>query len=157
MNGAALTTALLLTHIGALLYGGGFAIASDRLTRDAVKSTDAGVRSSHLAALARVHPIVTRALWASLASGGVLFALHVERYVTSGVFWAKMALLVALVVTGLAMRVAERDVREAAADESCEAVERIWRRLHGTAVASTTLWTLVAVAGVLLESARAGR
>jgi hypothetical protein len=144
-------------HVGALLYGGGFAVASDRLTRDAARSTDAHVRTSHLAALARVHPIVTRALWASLASGGVLFALHVERYVTSGIFWSKMALLVALVVTGLAMRIAERDEREAGASESREALERIWRRLRGTAVASTTLWTLVAIAGVLLEGAPAAR
>lgn len=144
-------------HVGALLFGGGFAVATDRLTRDAATSTDADVRTSHLAALARVHPIVTRALWASLASGGVLFALHVERYVTSGIFWSKMALLVALLVTGLAMRVAERDVREAEASESREALEGIWRRLRGAAVASTTLWSLVAIAGVLLEGARAAR
>ncbi len=144
-------------HVGALLFGGGFAVATDRLTRDAASSTDADVRTSHLAALARVHPIVTRALWASLASGGVLFALHVERYVTSGIFWSKMALLIALLVTGLAMRVGERDVREAGASESREALEGIWRRLRGAAVASTTLWSLVAIAGVLLEGARAAR
>lgn len=144
-------------HVGALLFGGGFAVATDRLTRDAARSTDADVRTLHLAALARVHPIVTRALWASLASGGVLFALHVERYVTSGIFWSKMALLVALLVTGLAMRVGERDVREAEASESREALEGIWQRLRGAAVASTTLWSLVAIAGVLLEGARAAR
>lgn len=138
-----------------MLYGGGFAVASDRLTRDAATSTDAAIRSAHLAALARVHPVVTRALWMSLASGGALFALHVERYVTSGIFWAKMGLLVALVVTGLAMRVAERDVREAGADGSRDAVDRIWQRLRGTAIASTTLWSLVAIAGVLLESSAA--
>lgn len=144
-------------HVGALLFGGGFAVATDRLTRDAARSTDADVRTLHLAALTRVHPIVTRALWASLASGGVLFALHVERYVTSGIFWSKMALLVALLVTGLAMRVGERDVREAEASESREALEGIWQRLRGAAVASTTLWSLVAIAGVLLEGARAAR
>lgn len=144
-------------HVGALLFGGGFAVATDRLTRDAAKSTDADVRTSHLAALARVHPIVTRALWASLASGGVLFALHVERYVTSGIFWSKMALLVALLVTGLAMRVGERDVREAEESESRGALEGIWQRLRGAAVASTTLWSLVAIAGVLLEGSRAAR
>ena len=148
-------------HVGALLYGGGFAIASDRLTRDAATSSDECVREAHLGAIARVHPIVTRALWASLASGGVLFAIHVERYVTSGIFWTKMALLVALLATGFAMRVTERDAREAEADadadDSRARLESIWQRLRGTATASTALWTLVALAGVLLESARATR
>ncbi len=152
-------------HVGALLYGGGFAIASDRLTRGAASSSDEGMREAHLGAIARVHPIVARALWASLASGGVLFAIHVERYVTSGIFWTKMALLVALLATGLAMRVTERDARDAEAEADADAdaddsrarLESIWQRLRGTAIASTTLWTLVALAGVLLESARATR
>jgi hypothetical protein len=55
------------------------------------------------------------------------------------------------------MRVGERDVREAEASESREALEGIWQRLRGAAVASTTLWSLVAIAGVLLEGARAAR
>jgi len=149
-----LTATLLVLHLGALLFGGGFAVAADRGTRAAARDSDAEVstqmRARQLVALAELHPLVMRALWISIASGLALFALHAERYVTSGVFWVKMALVVALLANGLVMQIAERDAREASPSAIGAGAAAVWGRLRASAVASTALWALVLVAGVLL-------
>lgn len=88
-----------------------------------------------------------RSLWASLLSGLGLFVLHTEAYLTSGIFWIKILLVGVLLGNGLVMQVAERDAREAASESA-------WARLRGTAFASTALWSVVTLAGVLLERLR---
>ncbi|GAC1399028.1 MAG: hypothetical protein NVSMB59_20200 [Vulcanimicrobiaceae bacterium] len=139
-----------MLHLAALLVGASVALGADGRTRRAARCerpTMSDARSAHLAAVARVHPIVMRALWASVATGLVLFALHSERFVTSAIFWVKMGLLVGLLVNGVLMQVAERDAREADSETTSASA---WRRLGTSARASTALWLLVAASGLLL-------
>ncbi|GAC1305891.1 MAG: hypothetical protein NVSMB19_17680 [Vulcanimicrobiaceae bacterium] len=96
-----------------------------------------------------MHRIVGSALAISVASGAVLFALHLERYVTSAVFWIKMGLVIGLAANALVAQLAERDLREGDADAAAG-----WRRLRATARASTALWVLVALAGVVIGQQR---
>jgi uncharacterized membrane protein len=139
--------AFLVVHVLALVAGGGLALAHDRGTLRAARADDAE-RARHLAELAAVHPLVIGALGVSVASGLVLFVLDVERYVTSGLFWIKMALLVGLIGNAIAMQVAERGLREDGATTAG------WTRLRGTALASTVLWALVAAAGTAVGQLR---
>jgi len=135
-------TAVLAVHVLALLVGGGLGLAHDRGTLRAERG-GAALATHHLGELHAVHRVVGGALATSLASGAVLFFLHAERYVTSAVFWIKMALVVGLAANAMVMQIAERDIAEG---ESAAATG--WTRLRGTARASTTLWILVALAGV---------
>ncbi len=148
----------MVLHVGALLFGGGFAVAADRETRAAARASGAEgsvqVRARQLVALAGLHPLVMRALWVSFASGLALFALHAERYVTSGIFWVKMALVLGLLANGLIMQIAERDAREAQPGAADASAAGAWGRLRASAIASTSLWASVLVAGVLLEGLR---
>ncbi len=93
-----------------------------------------------------------RAIWTSVLSGVGLFLLHSERYLTSGIFWIKMALVIALLANGLILQVAERDAREAP-DDATASLD-VWRRMRGSAFASTALWSLVAIFGVLVQGSR---
>lgn len=128
----------------ALLGGGGLAIAFDRATL----RTRPADGADHLRELRAVHRVVGTALGVSLLTGTLLFFLHTERYVTSAIFWGKMALLVGLAGNALVMQIAERDIREEASPV------RAWQRLRATARTSTTLWILIAVGGVVLGQAR---
>lgn len=139
-----LETGIVTVHVLALLGGGGLAVAHDRGTLRAAES-DAAVRRHQLGELGAAHPLVATALGTSLASGVVLFFLHAERYLTSGVFWVKMALVTGLAVNAVVMALAERDLREG---DSVAAAG--WRRLCGTARTSTVLWILVVVCGVVV-------
>lgn len=146
--------ALLTIHFAALLVGVRFALPADRRTRRVARdvahegsASSGSTRAAHLAAIARIHPVVMRALWGSVLSGLGLFAIGAERYITSGIFWIKMALVVALLANGFVMQIAERDAREALA---AGVVTSGWSRLHTTATASTALWCLVAAAGFVV-------
>ena len=128
----------------ALLGGGGLAVAHDRGTLRAYRSVDPKQRGDHLRELAAVHRLAGTALGASVVTGTVLFFINVERYIGSAVFWLKMALVVGLAANAVVMQLAERDLREG----NSEGASGGWDRLRGTALASTTLWIAVVVAGV---------
>jgi hypothetical protein len=65
-------------------------------------------------------------------------------YFSSGIYWVKMALVVALLVNGYVMTRTERRIR--GLTEPAEA----WARLRFTALASLVLWFTIALAGVAL-------
>jgi uncharacterized membrane protein len=136
-------TIVTFVHVGALLGGGGFAIAADRATLLAMKQ-DAGARRSQLAALAGTHRFVTIGLSLIVVSGLLLFAADVDTFFHSRVFWIKMGLIVLLLTNGAVLMSAERRAQRGA-DEA-------WERLRVTAVASLALWFLVAFAGVALTN-----
>jgi hypothetical protein len=146
-----LPTAVLYAHFAALLVGGGLALAADRATLRAARGGDADARRRQLAELAGAHRLVVGALAALLASGALLFLADVETFATLPAFWAKMALVAALLGNGLAMTRAERALHGAPADDDAD--DRRWARLRTHAAASVALWMLTVLAGTVLTNA----
>lgn len=131
-------------HVGALLLGGGFAVASDRAALRALKG-DPDQRAHVLREIGAVHKPVTIALAVSAASGLVMLSTDVGTFLVSPVFWTKMALVLLLLANGyLVMRSDER----LRSDPS--PANGAWGRLRFGAIASITLWLSTTLAGVIL-------
>jgi hypothetical protein len=131
-------------HVGGLLLAGGLAIGADRGTFRAMRYPVAE-RPRHLRDLADIHRWVLGGLAVVLVSGLLLFAADVETFAGSWLFWTKMALVLVLLVNGFVMTRTERVL----AGNPVEA-SPAWRRLHRVAIASVSLWFVIAFAGVAL-------
>src|ERR1019366_1200186 len=86
-------------HVGGLLIGGGFALASDRAALRALK---AGLEEQKhmLREFATIHRPVIMALSVSVISGLLMLASDVGTFLVSPVFWTKMTLVVLLLANG---------------------------------------------------------
>jgi hypothetical protein len=93
----------------------------------------------------RAHRSVIVALVLSLLSGLALLAADLDTFLGSWVFWAKMWLIVALLVNGALMTRSERRLREGRTDQ--------WGRLRVLAFTSLFLWLVITYAGVALVNA----
>jgi hypothetical protein len=142
-NHAALRTAIEFIHIGGLVAGGGCAITADLATISANRQGPAA-RVTHLILLERTHRLVVLGLVALTVSGVLMFAVDVQTFLYSKVFWLKMALMALLLVNGALLLRGERRVRN---DEP-----NAWARLHSTAAASLVLWFLTTLAGAALPN-----
>jgi hypothetical protein len=142
-NHAALRTGILFMHIGGLLAGGGSAIAVDLATLKANRQGPAA-RMAHLEVLKSTHALVVAGLAAIVISGVLQFGADVGTFVSSRIFWLKMALVVLLLVNGALILAGERQVQRNA--------PRAWVRLHATATASLVLWFVITMAGVALTN-----
>ncbi|MDB4887388.1 MAG: hypothetical protein JWN79_2826 [Gemmatimonadetes bacterium] len=140
------STTIVFLHVGALVVGGGLAIALDRATLRH-HHRDATARALHLAELGSAHRVVLGSLALAFASGVALMAADLETFVGSWVFWLKMALLALLLGNGALMNRVELRLR------SDRDTERAWRLLRPIAVASIVLWLAITLAGVALASA----
>jgi uncharacterized membrane protein len=139
------STLVTYAHVAPLVIGGGAAITLDRATIR-VRHAGAEVRATHLRELAVAHRLVLSGLAVSFLSGVALLAADLETFWGSWIFWLKMALVALLVINGGVMTRHERALRDGPPDH-----ERHWRRLHLVAIASLTLWLLVALLGVALR------
>lgn len=101
-NSAWLRSGISFAHVGALLGGGGLAIAADVGT---LKALGRGHDSLmlELRRLRDVHRTVIVSLAVVLSSGALLMAADIDAYLASTAFWIKMALVVALVVNGVVL------------------------------------------------------
>lgn len=144
-NSKTLETIVTFVHVGALVAGGGVAIATDRSTLRALRA-DAPARGFHLEELSVVHRWVITGLVLATLSGVLLFAADVDTFWGSWIFWAKMALIVALLLNGLVMTRAETALRDSASPDD----EAHWSRLRATALTSLGLWLVITLAGVAL-------
>lgn len=146
-NGSnALQVAVTFAHIGALVVAGGFAIAADRATLRAVRGSPTA-REMHLSELGAVHRPVLIGLALSFVSGVLLFGADVATYGPSLVFWAKMALVAALLVNGALLRHAEERARLAGAESG-----PLWTPLRRRALASVGLWLTITLFGTILPT-----
>ena len=142
-NHAVARTLVAFAHVGALIAGGGIAIAADRSTLNALRQGDT-TRHAQLEALHGTHRIVIGSLAVIAASGLLLFAADFETYLYSRFFWIKIALVALLVVNGTVLWGAER--RAIRGDAAA------WGRLRVTAIASIALWLLTTLGGVALPN-----
>jgi hypothetical protein len=143
-SSAALKSTLAFMHIGALLGGGGAAIAADRATLRAMRrGRDALDRE--LEHLHHVHRFVIGALSVVIASGVLLMLADVDAYLVSTVFWIKMALVAVLLANGLLVVRGGRRTR--AGHPGGPGLLRL------AAVASLALWFGTTLLGAILPNA----
>jgi uncharacterized membrane-anchored protein len=131
-------------HVGGLLVGGGFALASDRAVLRAL-SSEFDQRTRVLRELATIHRPVVVALAVSAISGVLLLASDVGTFIASPVYWTKMTLVLLLLANGYQLMRAEQRLN---ADPSPG--NGAWQRLKLGAIASIALWLSTTLAGVIL-------
>jgi hypothetical protein len=142
-NHAAIRTLVAFVHVGALIAGGGLAVAADRALLTATLDDDRSCRSL-LATLEGTHRLVVGSLGLITASGLLLFASDFETFLYSRFFWIKIGLVVLLMMNGVVLWRAER--RALGGDSAA------WGTLRFTAIASITLWFLTTLGGVALPN-----
>ena len=152
-NSKTVETAVTSTHLVAMLFGGGFAVAADRATlRAAGQDPDARRRVLH--ELGAVHRPVLIALAVLFVSGVALATADVGTFAKSPAFAAKLVLVALLLTNGFVLARTETALRGAPAPGADEPREdRLWRRLRTTARLSLLLWTVTVVAGTVLVNA----
>jgi hypothetical protein len=140
-------------HIIALMFAGGLAIASDRLTLRA-RGRDRVTRLSQLRDVAEVHGAVLIGILVLFVSGVLLAAADVETFLPSPYFWVKLSLVVMLLINGAWLTTTERTLRARPPSDGVSADEEaLWSRVRTQAIASVSLWTATAVAGIVLSNA----
>ncbi len=139
--------AMTFVHLGALLFGGGFAVAADRATLRAARLSPER-RWHFLQDLAAVHRPVVVALSVLFVSGLLQAAADVETFAISPVFWTKLTLVALLLANGYVLTRTETRLRESGGS----ARDPLWTRLRRTAIASVVLWTAIVLAGTILTS-----
>ncbi len=148
-NSKPIATAVIFVHLGALLFGGGVAVATDRVTLRA-RHGPAGDRVHCLGQLHMAHRPVLVSLGLLFMSGLLMVTADIETFVKSPVYWAKMTLVVLLLANGLVLEKTETALRHTPTSQWDAAV---WTRLARTARVSIALWTAVVLAGTILVNA----
>ena len=142
-NSAAIRSGVAFGHVGALLGGGGCAIAADLWTLKASRRGHAAVQTE-LERLHGVHRIVVANLAVVVVSGLLLMAADADAYFASTAFWIKVALVVALVINGAVL---VRSSNRIAASDT-----RAVRRMRIVSIASLTLWFATTLLGAVLPN-----
>src|SRR6478609_2526385 len=99
----AIKSAVAFAHLGALLAGGGMAIAADRATLAAHRFGGDAMRRE-IDRLGGVHGIVLASFAVVVISGLLMMLADLDAYLQSPAFWIKMALVAALIVNGSVLR-----------------------------------------------------
>ncbi len=131
-------------HVGGLLVGGGFAIASDRAALRAIKAPIE--HQQHvLREFTSIHKPVLFALSIMVVSGLLMLASDIGTFLVSPVYWTKMTLVLLLLANGYLLQRADDSLN---ADPSPG--NRAWKRFKFSSIASITLWLCTTLAGVIL-------
>ena len=123
-------------HLGALMVGGGTALAIDRLVLGSARERTDERRRAALTALHGSHAVVVPALVVVAASGGLMAAADWPTFVGSRLFWIKMASFALLLVNGAVLVAAERAY-------AMGADTRMWRRVIAASATSFLLWLFI--------------
>ncbi len=145
------STTVTALHIVTLVVSGGLAIAADRSTLRALREP-ASERARQLRELRAVHRPVLVWLTLLMVSGALLAAADVETFAVSVLFWAKMGVVVLLLVNGAMLYRAERRLAHSL-DAGAAPPEHSWQRLGTFSRVSLSLWLLITVLGVVLTNA----
>ncbi|HXC24777.1 MAG TPA: hypothetical protein VNU46_02600 [Gemmatimonadaceae bacterium] len=152
--------AVLFAHLGALMIGGGFAVAADRTTLRVLRQ-DRDTQLHHLDELHAIHRPILFAIAILFVSGLLMAAADVETFAVSIPFWIKISCVTLLLINGGVLYKTEEALRFAYMNvgnqtngrEPVGKTEVLWRRLRSTAIASLVLWTTTVLAGTVLAIA----
>jgi hypothetical protein len=136
-------------HLIGLLFGGGLAVAADRMTLRALKRAPAD-RAAALAEMHAVHRPVLIALVLLFASGVALATADIENFLSSPYFYIKLTCVTLLLANGAVLERTERALRRGSTHADAGT---LWRRLQATSRLSLFLWTCTVVAGTVLANA----
>lgn len=139
----ALSAAVTYVHLSGILVAGGFAVVADRASLQLAKERGPDV-PRELARLASVHPFVLGGLAVAGASGVAMLLADLHAYLTSPLFWTKMALILVLLGNGWLRLRAERAV--------ANGLDAAWPRFRRASLASVALWFTVLLAGAFLTT-----
>jgi len=142
-NSKLLMDSVTFFHVVGFLVAGGLALSADRAVFRAARA-DEVTRRVQLSELNAVHTPVLLGLAVAFVTGGLLFLSDVETFATSPVFWIKMGFLVLLLGNGAVLSRAGH--RAAGGDAGGEN----WTLLRRTAAASSALWLVAVLTGVML-------
>ncbi len=145
-----ISTIVVGAHVLAMFIGGGFAIAADRKTLQALRA-DAGERTRQLFELHQIHRPVLISMAVMLVTGFMLAAADVKTFATAPMFWIKIALVVSLMVNGAVLVKAEEALRKGGM--LADVAQRRWGRLRTVSWMSLVLWSATLIAGVILQNA----
>jgi hypothetical protein len=147
-NSKVVSGSVTFIHLAGLLFAGGFAVAADRATLRASRSTPEQ-RLHALNELDAVHRPVLAGLGVIFASGVLQFTADVETFATSPVYWTKMSLVALLLVNGYVLKRTETILRTGGEGQQHDP---LWNRLRTTSIVSVVLWTAIVLAGTILNS-----
>ena len=142
-NSAAIRSGVAFAHVGALLGGGGCAVAADLWTLKASQRGTSSVQAE-LERLHGVHQIVVANLAIVVVSGLLLMGADFDAYLASAAFWIKMALVVGLVANGAVL--VRTSIGIAAGDTHTVG------RVRAVSIASLTLWFVTTLMGAVLPN-----
>jgi Ca2+/Na+ antiporter len=145
-----ISTCVVGAHVLAMFIGGGFAIAADRHTLQAIRA-DAAERTRQLFELHEIHRPVLISMAVMLITGVMLAAADVKTFATAPMFWIKIALVVSLIVNGGVLTKAEESLRNGGMGP--DVLNRKWERLRSVSWMSLVLWSATLIAGVILQNA----
>ncbi len=136
-----LMNGVTFTHVAGFLVAGGLALSADRAV---LRNGGPGAPAFDPAAFESVHAPILLGLGVTILSGVLLFLSDVQTFATSPVFWSKMGLLALLLGNGAALR------RTAQRMASSAEPGRAWQALRRSAQASSILWLVAVLTGVML-------
>jgi hypothetical protein len=148
-NSKPIATAVIFVHLGALLFGGGIAVATDRMMLRA-RHRPPGELAHSLRQLHAAHRPVLTSVALLFVSGLLMVTADIETFAKSPVYWIKMALVLLLLANGIVLTTTETELRRTP-DVSLAAT--LWKRLLRSARVSIVLWTAVVLAGTILVNA----
>jgi hypothetical protein len=140
----AIKSALAFTHIGGLVAGGGAAVAADRTTLRAMRRGQAAL-DRELEHLHQTHLVVLVGLALVIVSGVLLAFADLDAYLSTPVFWIKMAVVTLLMANGALVM---RGGRHTHAGDPAGP-----RLLRFAAIASLALWFGATLLGAILPNA----
>jgi hypothetical protein len=140
-------------HVGALTFGGGLAIAADRMTLRARRG-GAEARARQLAELQSVHRPVLLGLVALFVSGVMMASADLATFLPSPVFWLKLGVVTLLLINGAVLQRTEALLLSGARGDGAvrEDVRPLWDRLRLTAWCSLALWGTTLAVGIALSN-----
>ena len=145
-----ISTFVVGAHVLAMFIGGGFAIAADRKTLQALRA-DAVERTRQLFELHQIHRPVLVSMAVMLVTGVMLAASDVKTFATAPMFWIKIALVVSLIVNGGVLTKTEESLRNGGM--VADVAQRRWGRLRTVSWMSLVLWSATLIVGVILQNA----
>jgi hypothetical protein len=129
-------------HLTGIVLGGGAGILTDwQIIKSALKGNVD--REYLLKQLNRAHYYVAPWMFVLSLTGALMTAADAQTFFVSKVYWTKIALILLLVVNGVALLLLESHARN-------PGIQSVWKKLTIVSVISAVLWQTILFVGVLL-------